>query len=529
MSVPALGSRWIAAGCLCLLALGTFGAGPAQPPEAMPAHTPGSLAETNATARAATPAADSTTNSLSQQLEALKRQLDTQSDEIKALKAQYTGELGSRKKAVEAQVKTDKTMAAQIDTQRQAIQSLQQQLDQTVATNQVVLSAAQKEMRSRLETLQGSIKSSQQAESTQYDTKSFPGSIPIPGTAAAIRIGGFVKMNVVKNFDPIGSEDRFIAGTIPVPQADGDSAVGLTVNQSRLNLDLRELEKGGSLRAFIEADFDGNGDTLRLRHAFGQYNDFLIGKTWSTFMDFDVLPEGVDFEGINGQIHLRQPQIRYFPRIGKNWDLMMSMEDPKPEITGGDGISEIPDFVLSVRREWFEQWHLKTALLFRQIEGRCNCADENTDTVYGWALSASGKTVLPWWDKRDNFIFQLNYGEGYGRYINDLRKIGGQDAVFNPDNGDMSALPVFACYFALQKWWTATTRSNISAGYVKVDTTDFQPDDAYKSTVRMSGNVLWSPTPRVDMGLELLYGMRENKDNEDADAVQLQFATTYRY
>ena len=46
---------------------------------------------------------------------------------------------------------------------------------------------------------------------------------------------------------------------------------------------------------------------------------------------------------------------------------------------------------------------------------------------------------------------------------------------------------------------------------------------------RVTGNLLFSPVPRVDLGLELLWGQRENKDGETGKAKQIQFAWIYRY
>jgi hypothetical protein len=81
----------------------------------------------------------------------------------------------------------------------------------------------------------------------------------------------------------------------------------------------------------------------------------------------------------------------------------------------------------------------------------------------------------------------------------------------------------------LQKWWAESLRSNFNISFVEVDNFDFQPTDTYKKTERFSGNIIWSPTPRVDVGVELLYGTRKNKDNQSAHARQVQLSATYRY
>ncbi len=479
-------------------------------------------------------------DSLAKVVAQMQAQLDAQNKKIDALESKYATDVDSRDKELEKQRQIVSDQAEKIDTQREAMQSLQQQVDQMAASDQTELSTKDKELRSRLLTVEQSIQTSQKAESTEYDIDSFPGSIPIPGSSAAIRIGGFVKMNAIESFDPIRSTDRFVVGTIPVPQEDAPSGVVLSVSQTRLNFDLRDTTKQGAFRAFIEGDFAdassgtgfSDGNNFRLRHAYGQYKYLLLGKTWSTFMDFDAIPEELDFEGINGQINLRQAQIRYFPSFGanENWNLLISAEDPDPRIGGGDGISQIPDLVFSIRREWFKRWHVKTAVLLRQLDAECtSCISDSSDKATGWGLTASGKAQVRWWDKRDNIILQVNYGEGYGHYINDLRKIGQPDAIFNPTTGELEVLPVFAYYIAFQKWWSNSMRSNFNYGYVDIKNLSFQPTDAYDKTRRLSGSFIWSPTARVDLGTELLYGERQNKNKDKANATQLQLSGTYRY
>ena len=472
----------------------------------------------------------STDDSLLQAIQQLQAQLAAQSKQIEQLQAQYISEVEARQKEIEKQGKQLSTQAEQIDTQRQAIQALQQQVDQSKNLANEDVTESEKELRSRLETLEQSIKYSQESESTTYDIKSFPGSLPIPGTSAAIKFGGFVKMNVVESYDPIGTNDRFIVGSIPVPQTSGPNNAALTVSQSRLNIEMRDTTKYGPVRAFLEADFAGDGDTFRLRHAFGQYKSFLIGKTWSTFMDTRSRTEDLDFEGINGQILLRQAQVRYFPKIGQDWHLLVSLEDPNSVVSGGSGISQYPDFIASVERTWFDSWHVKSSLLLRKLYGECDCLDNKSDTARGWAFTVSGMTGVDLWDERDNLQIQLNYGEGYSHYVNDLGSIDEADAVFNPLTGQLDPVPVFAMYIAFQKWWSPTMRSNFNYGYVNVQNKllNFDPS-AYKSTNRFTANYIWSPIARIDLGAELLFGSRTNENGEKGKATQVQLSAKYRY
>ena len=469
-------------------------------------------------------------DSFQQALDQLKAQLDAQNQQIEALKAQYASEVTARQKEIDKQNKQITSQEKEISTQRQAIQSLQQEVDQAKTLAGQDISDSEKALRSRLETVEQSIKKSEESESTTYDLKSFPGSLPIPGSSAAIKFGGFVKMNVVESLDPIDTKDRFIVGSIPVPQESGPNNAALTVSQSRLSVEMRDTTQFGAVRAFLEADFSGHNNTFQLRHAFGQYKSFLIGKTWTTFMDTRSRPEDLDREGINGQVFLRQAQVRYFPKIGQDWHLLFSAEDPTAVIAGGTGVSQYPDLVASVERDIFERWHVKSSILLRKMYGECDCLDETSDTTTGWAFTVSGMTGIKRWDERDNFQIQLTYGEGYSRYINDLGSIGAPDAIFNPDTGQLSAVPVFAMYASFQKWWSPNMRSSFIYGYVNVDNKySVGAPDAYNNTSRFSVNFIWSPISRIDLGAEFLTGSRSNQNGDTGKAKQIQLSAKYRY
>ena len=428
--------------------------------------------------------------------------------------------------------KQELQLAAQqeeIDKQRALLQSIQVQLGQFTADQKVIPEQEDAEQPQRSTSIDELVAT--QPESTRYG-EDFTGSIPIPDTDAAIKIGGFVKMSMVNTLDPLGSDDRFIAGLIPVGVASAmtdEGEVAVSARQSRLGIEIRDSTSYGPLRAFVEGDFAGSGNTYRLRHAYGQFRQILAGKTWSTMVDNRATPEEIDFEGINGRIQVRQSQIRYFPSFGRDLDLLIGLEDPAPDVTGGQGVSRYPDIVASVRRNWADRWHIKTSLLLRQIEAEWDLDSSVTHTKFGWGLSVSGKVGLEVWDERDNILFQFNYGDGIGRYINDLGEVGGQDAEFNPLTGELETLNVFSSYVAYQHWWQESLRSTLTYSWVDVDNLNFQDDSAYARTDRAIINLLWSPVSRVDVGGELLWGRRENKDGISGTARQIQFGAKYRF
>ncbi len=176
------------------------------------------------------------------QLDDQKRQLSEQQQLITTLNDQATTELTAETEKVAKQ-------AQQIEEQRQTMVSMQTQIDQINQKTSEELSEEDVALRSRLETLESSIQASRDAADTAFDEDSFPNSTMIPGTNAAMRMGGFVKMNIAETFDALGSLDRFIAGSIPVPQESSTARTTMTVSQSRLNWDLRDKTQFGTLRA----------------------------------------------------------------------------------------------------------------------------------------------------------------------------------------------------------------------------------------------------------------------------------------
>ena len=370
---------------------------------------------------------------------------------------------------------------------------------------------------------------------TQALLSDFVGAWRLPGTDAALRIGGFVKTDIVYNFDPLQISDRFIVGSIPVGQNNASTAEAessITANQSRLNFDLREPTEFGILRAFIEGDFAGDGDAFRLRHAFGQWKRVLAGKTWSAFMDTDASPEEVDFEGLNARINVRQAQVRLMPERGAEYGLEVSLEDPNPEVQNGEGVTRAPDLVMAGRFTPNDRLHLKFSLLGRQIRAEADPSfGVGVSKQYAWGASLSGRFITPLFDKRDSVLFQLSGGDGIGRYVNDLASVGNYDGIFDPVTGDLQLFDVLAGYLSGQHWWDGPggLRSNFTLGLVDINNPGFIDGNAYKRTFRLSTNLFWTPTPRIDVGAEYLWGRRENEDGQEGDASQVQLMTRYRF
>jgi hypothetical protein len=172
--------------------------------------------------------------------------------------------------------------------------------------------------------------------------------------------------------------------------------------------------------------------------------------------------------------------------------------------------------------------HLQAALLVRQLRGEVSGQPGVSLMTGGIGGNVSG-VLVPRWDADDRIKFAVNAGTGIGRYIADLSSLGGQDAVYDPVQGRLRALPVSSGYVGYEHAWSAVFTTAVTYGIVNVSNLDIQPEDAFQRTQRTSINLIWNPVPFADIVLEYLAGTRVNKDGERASSSQIQAGWTLKF
>jgi hypothetical protein len=359
-------------------------------------------------------------------------------------------------------------------------------------------------------------------------------SFHIPDTETVVTLSGFVKGDVIHDFDKIGSPAKFITKDIVVdgqPSGEPSSRTTFSANASRFLIASGTPTDYGKLSTFISMDFFGNSTSAspdpRLRQAWGQLDDFFwggglrVGQAWTSWDDVPAFPETMDAEGPNGSQQTRQALVRWSRDFQKKYTLWVSVEDPDYSIGNGNVKSAWPDTIVSLN--WHGDWgHLKPALIGRQLRGDRDGG--GNDTAFGWGAQLAGTINVPLLAKKDNFKFQAVYGGGIGSYNNDGDI---DDAVFDGD--DLKAIKSFQGYGAFQHWWTDSLRSNAVFGYVDVDNRNVQPGDTLERTMYFAGNLVWSPVKQMDIGAEYLWGQRDNKNGAVGTARRIQFSTRYLF
>jgi DcaP outer membrane protein len=358
----------------------------------------------------------------------------------------------------------------------------------------------------------------------------FPGYFRLPGTNNLLRIGGYAKTDFIYDLKPAGNVDSFIPATIPIPAPAEFTNSTISVRPTRMSLDFLVPTSSGSLRFYIEADlFGSNATTPRLRHAYGQAKNFLIGQSFSNFMDPDAGPDQLDFQGPNAQVSIRNPQFRFSTLVAERTTFSLSAEKPTSDVAfttpdfSAQPNSPAPDGTFKLRRE-MERGHVQFSVLLRDVAAFA--PNNRHDSVLGWGFNLAGSERL---FGKDTLVYEGTYGQGIERYINDTSGLGIDAAIISAQNTKLTAVPVVATYGGFQHFWVPRLRSNAVYGFLQVQNTAFQPGPTFHESNYMAGNLIWNPYHSLTVGTEFLYGWRVNKNNATGNAPRIMFSAKYNF
>lgn len=333
-----------------------------------------------------------------------------------------------------------------------------------------------------------------------------------------VKLGGYVKADLIHDFDAIDSTDFFDPSTIPVGEPDRSDS-RFHARQTRLNMDARWItDQGDPLRIMVEGDFFGAGDTLRLRHAFGEYRGLIIGQTWTTFTHRAALPNTLDVVGDVASVGRRQAQVRYtYPLLNDRFTFAAALEDSTVRVeedllTLGTPRSPLADFICRLRYNG-EDLQIQLAAVVRQLGFQPNQSE--VVTRIGSGLNATSYVDMT---SRCRLYGGVLWGEGIGNY-RDLPDI----ALVSSTSG--AALESLAWYSGVTHQWTKGWSSNLTFSQGDVDNTSGQSASSIQRLQYCAVNLIWQPTPYTFAGTEYLWGKRVNLDSnsEDASRVMVSF------
>ncbi|HXZ01958.1 MAG TPA: porin [Stellaceae bacterium] len=391
---------------------------------------------------------------------------------------------------------------------------------------------------------------------------SFPGSFLVPGTNTSLKVGGFAKWDAIYDMSagisPFSSQ-VMIPTSIPLNGAAGHQLHGSLLNdvrQSNFNFDVRTPTSYGELDIF--ALFDGFGQqttpnlslngvdawTVRFVQFYGALGPLMAGQTLSLWFDGDALGESVDpttsVGAMNG-LSNRNTSIRYTYAGAGGFSAAVAVQQPNPEgftnaglpasAAGATGIVqnlntaavtatgagtfqdlglsggwvEIPDFIARLRLD--QAWgHLALTGLLRDQTVHATGVRFDRTTGGGEIsghLNTFGKDTL-----RGDFMI----GTGLGSYLSDMGSLAGMQVSTVAAGAGLSphvTAPVsYGGYLSYTHWWTDMLRSSVAPGFSHLDlensiiTGTANQNALDRRHIGATGNLIWSPVPQVDIGIE---------------------------
>lgn len=376
---------------------------------------------------------------------------------------------------------------------------------------------------------------------------SFPGSFLVPGTNTSIKVGGFAK--IVGIYDMSARQGDTIATDTIVLRGSANSSLGratrLHARQSNISVDSRTPTAYGDLTTFVLVDFFGqntsqvenqsNTQNARVVYAYGTLGPFLAGQWLSLWADTDAIVESVDPTGhvaTNDGLSNRSPQFRYTFAAPGGFSAAVSIENPEVEgfaqvgaagtpftANSTGGVDRYPDLIARVRLD--QAWgHAAISGLYRDMRvtspavgpatgTSLAAADRANKSAYGVQASGHLNTF-----GKDSLKATFQAGKGLGHYMSDFRDTVTNGLVVNTATGAAAVPYSWGANAGYTHWWTAALRSSIEAGYSHNDTesgiiTAAGAQNGYdKRHYGARVNLIWSPVPQVDLGIEYDWGRR---------------------
>ncbi|WOH52581.1 DcaP family trimeric outer membrane transporter [Bradyrhizobium sp. sBnM-33] len=376
----------------------------------------------------------------------------------------------------------------------------------------------------------------------------------IPGTDTSFKLYGFAKLHLYGDLGPRNRSDTIALPSIPLSngalgaRTPGDVAAG--ARYSRVNLDVRTpiSESFGTVRTFFEVDFAGQSDltsqttassfNTRLRQAFGEFGkadawgSIVAGQTYSLYSESTLNPlRSVSDWTMPATSSVRQAAVQYSKSFGST-TLSVGLENPYydvistagtsyPDSNGGAGfsLSGAPD--VTARVLWRgESGFFALRGMVRNIEINNEAAvpaQRYDASTLGYGIGASGALNLL--DKRLTLFATANHGSGIGRYLSTVST--GVGAVTNfglsgvtAQRAQIDTVTATAGLVGLQYKFLPNLQSNAIVAAASLNYPNYVTQFTTTSSVinrslwATSVNLIYSPVPSVDLGIEYLHGSR---------------------
>jgi len=344
-----------------------------------------------------------------------------------------------------------------------------------------------------------------------------PGGMVVPGTNTSIHLYGYAETDAVHDFRQSSAPDVFTDLMFqPLDNAGGPTGrTQFSSQTSRIGFASSTPTPAGPFKTTVEADFYSYGvdnrKLIRLRHAYGEYGGWLVGQTWSTFVDVDTLPETIDFTGPVGAPFSRRALARYaFGDARSGVRVTLAVEDPADQFGGPSANERIPQLVARFDKT-FESGAVNLRLLTHEKR-----SPTETKRGYGFAVGGSYKLSA-----KDLLTGQLTRVDG------DIDQLYGANGyAIAADTGALTFDRNMGLVLGYAHFFNDKLRANASFGLNRGKSAQAADN---RSIGEAFFNLIYSPIRNIDLGGEWVYGQRETFDGQSGTLSRVGVMARYSF
>lgn len=349
-----------------------------------------------------------------------------------------------------------------------------------------------------------------------------------------LKFYGIVRMDGAVDFKDTTAAPFVNGQTNAVDRTPAGNRSAFTLTATRLGMDLSKQVNDTDVKAKIEMDFwdgaEGNGK-LRIRHAYVDFNNWLLGQTVSGMTNLETLTESVDYTLFMGYTWTRNPQIRYNFNLAPEHNLKIAAEyvDSRaseiPAVTAKYVFNK--DAVTLVAQGFANE---KRATL--QVAGTEKDIDK-----WAWGVGLGAKYKLSPMNSVQGHFYHVEGDQKFVSYTQQSAPAvkgfsGGGDFSVNANQNDLDQNKVNTYVLGYSHKLSDQWRTNLVASLF-----DYDDSTAYaknnpttnKQVSDLAANIFYTPLQSVDVGLEYHHGKREAFNGDEFDVSRLNFVTTYKF
>ena len=347
-----------------------------------------------------------------------------------------------------------------------------------------------------------------------------------------MKFGGFVRFVSFADFGGIVPHYDFRSALMDAPNTwHRDSRLSVDASATRLSFQaIQSVDGVGDIEFYVESDFRGTSDALRLRQAYVSFKGLIAGQAWSFMNDLPANAPTIDVQGVNSRTFLRTPLIGYRASIDDKTTFGIALEFPaiKATYTGMSDLRAVnqrfPDIPVYLQYKG-KGGHIKLTGMLRAMDYGVN-SSESIETVFGTGAQLSGTLKAT---RKVTLFSQLIYGKGMARYINDLALLN-LDLV--PDNSanSLQALPMYSASLGMKadfnsEWYCS---ANISTAGITNKKDYYSPGEYFRGNY-FSASLFYTGIKNMTIAGEYIHGYRKNMNDTHGNANRFQFMFMYRW